>query len=138
MYRSDEGFARQLVEPLFSKLGLDRSPDVIASPRSEVEVMKLIREASQQGWQVAVRSGGHSWIASSLRSSGLLLDLSAFTSISIDATTRTVGYRNLGRSQLAIAANEGVLRMLGHTRLVGDRRGFRFLRKIWRPPFSGY
>jgi FAD/FMN-containing dehydrogenase len=56
---------------------------------NEFEVVNLIREASQQGWKVAVRSGGHSWIASSVRAGGLLLDMSAFKSISIDATTRT-------------------------------------------------
>ena len=116
VYRSDEGFVLQLIEPLFNKLALDRSPDVIASPRSEVEVVNLIREASQQGWKVAVRSGGHSWIASSVRSGGLLLDMSAFNSISIDATTRTakVGPAVRNAELVKALAAEGLAFPVGH------------------------
>jgi len=116
VYRSDEGFVLQLIEPLFNKLALDRSPDVIASPRSEVEVVDLMREASQQGWKVAVRSGGHSWIASSVRSGGLLLDMSAFNSISIDATTRTakVGPAVRSAELVKALAAEGLAFPVGH------------------------
>ncbi len=116
VYRSDEGFLRQLIDPLFNKLPLDRSPDVIASPRSEVEVVDLMREASRQDWKVAVRSGGHSWIASSVRSGGLLLDMSAFKSISIDATTRTatVGPAVRSAELVKALAAEGLAFPVGH------------------------
>jgi FAD/FMN-containing dehydrogenase len=116
VYRSDEGFVRRLIEPLFNKLALDRSPDVIASPRTEVEIVDLMREGSQQGWKVAVRSGGHSWIASSVRSGGLLLDMSAFNSISIGATTRTakVGPAVRSAELVKALAAEGLAFPVGH------------------------
>lgn len=63
-----------------------------------------MREASQQGFKVAVRSGGHSWIASSVRSGGLLFDMSAFNSISIDATTRTAKVGSAVRSAQLVKA----------------------------------
>jgi FAD/FMN-containing dehydrogenase len=116
VHRSDEGFVRRLIEPLFDKLPLHRTPDVIASPRTEVEVVDLMREASQQGWKVAVRSGGHSWIASSVRSGGLLLDMSAFNSISIDATTRTakVGPAVRSAELVKALAAHGLVFPVGH------------------------
>lgn len=130
VYRSDEGFVRRLIEPLFDKLPLHRTPDVIASPRTEVEVVDLMREASQQGWKVAVRSGGHSWIASSVRSGGLLLDMSAFNSISIDATTRTAKVGPAVRSAELVKAlasprtclSSGSSRHSGNWRLSAGRR----------------
>jgi hypothetical protein len=52
VYRSDEGFVRQLIEPLFNKLALHRSPDVIVSPRTEIERLVglvLVRHGESRG-----------------------------------------------------------------------------------------
>ncbi len=65
----------------------DRQPDAVLIAGSVEDVQKAVRLAAQNGWTVAVRSGGHSWAAWSVRDGGLLLDLGALDDISYDEET---------------------------------------------------
>lgn len=114
--RGEESFDRRLGELLFNKLPFGRSPEILASPRSEAEIVELVRAAGRDGRRVAILSGGHSWIGAPLRESGVLLDLSAFDRIEVDATARTARVGAAARSgTLAKAlAAEGLAFPTGH------------------------
>ena len=63
----------------------DRFPDVIAQPRDVDEVVGAINAARERNLRVAARSGGHSWSGAFVRGGGMLLDMGAFTDITISA-----------------------------------------------------
>jgi FAD/FMN-containing dehydrogenase len=96
--RGEESFDRRLDELLFNKLPFGRSPEVLASPWSEAEVAEIVRAARRDGRRVSVLSGGHSWIGAPLRDSGVLLDMSAFDRIEVDAAARTARVGAAARS----------------------------------------
>ncbi|MFT4210972.1 MAG: FAD-binding protein [Microbacterium sp.] len=68
----------------------DRQPDAVLIAANVDDVQKGVRLAIQNGWTVAVRSGGHAWAAWSVRDGGLLIDLGALTDISYDEATHIV------------------------------------------------
>lgn len=96
--RGEEGFDRQLEDLVFNSLPLDRAPDVVASPRTEDEVVELVRAARSVGQKVAVLSGGHNWIAAPVHDSGVLIEMSAFDRIEVDAASRTARVGTAARS----------------------------------------
>jgi FAD/FMN-containing dehydrogenase len=112
----DAGFAEHLEGLVFNKLRFDRAPDLVVSPRTEDEVIAAVRDAAASGRKVAVLSGGHSWVAAPLRESGVLIDMSAFTSISIDGQARTarVGPAARGGDVARALAAEGFCYSSGH------------------------
>ena len=114
--RGEEGFERRLDELLFNKLPFGRSPEFLASPRSEAEVAEIVRGARRDGRRVSVLSGGHSWIGAPLRDSGVLVEMSAFDRIEVDAAARTARVGAAARSgTLAKAlAAEGLAFPSGH------------------------
>lgn len=114
--RGEESFDRRIDELLFNKLPFGRAPEVLASPRDEAEVVDAVRAARRDGLRVSVLSGGHSWIGAPLRDSGVLLDLSAFDRIEVDAAARTARVGAAARSgTLAKAlAAEGLAFPSGH------------------------
>jgi hypothetical protein len=69
--------------------GFDFKPSVIARPVDAVDVSRLVRFASAEGIEIAVRSGGHSLAGHSGTNGGLLIDLSLMRAILIDTSTRT-------------------------------------------------
>jgi FAD/FMN-containing dehydrogenase len=54
----------------------DRFPEVIVTVASDEEVIEAVKLARASGLRISVRAGGHSWIATSLRDGGMLIDLS--------------------------------------------------------------
>ena len=66
-----------------------RFPDVIVQACDADDVVAAIRYARAQGYQVGIRSGGHSWAASHLRDGGMLLDVSRLDHCSVDADAMT-------------------------------------------------
>lgn len=99
--RGEAGFDRQVAGLLFNTLPLNRAPDVVASPRTEGEVVEIVRAARSAGQKVAVLSGGHNWIGAPVHDRGVLIDMSAFDRIEIDASSRT--------ARVGTAARSGVL-----------------------------
>lgn len=114
--RGDEDFCDKVVGPLYNKLPVHRSPHLLVAPRDEDEVVRAIKAARQAGHKVAVRSGGHSWIGSSVRDQGMLIDMGAFDQVVINAAARTArvgaAVRNdhFGR----LLAKEGLAFPIGH------------------------
>ena len=67
----------------------DRYPDVMVAARSVDDVINAVKFAGQNKLKTGLRSGGHSWVSSSIRDGGLLLDLRFFRDLEIDAETKT-------------------------------------------------
>jgi FAD/FMN-containing dehydrogenase len=59
-------------------------------PTTEQEVVDAVRLARENGWRVAVRSGGHSWAQWSVRDDALVVDLGALQDIAYDEATGVV------------------------------------------------
>ncbi|HSS16821.1 MAG TPA: FAD-binding oxidoreductase [Candidatus Dormibacteraeota bacterium] len=66
-----------------------RFPDVIVSVTSDADVIEAVKLARSRGLRIAVRAGGHSWIGTSLRDGGMLIDLSRLNGVTVDVAART-------------------------------------------------
>jgi len=89
--RGEPGFEQAAVGRVFNgRRPADRRPEAVLLAADETDVQAGVRYAAERGWQVAVRSGGHSWAAWSLRNGTLLIDLAALNDIRYDAETGIV------------------------------------------------
>ncbi|MFI1486362.1 FAD-binding oxidoreductase [Streptomyces sp. NPDC020747] len=87
----DESFEEACFGRVFNaRRPFDRCPAAVLEAESEQDVVEGVRLAVERGWQVAVRSGGHSWATWSVRDEALLIDLGGFREMSYDATTGIV------------------------------------------------
>lgn len=87
--RGEAAFDEHIADRVFNKLPFGRAPDLIAVPETEDEVVEVVRAARLNGHQIAVLSGGHSWIGAPLRTGGVLIDMSAFDRLEVDVESRT-------------------------------------------------
>ena len=71
----DAGFDEAAVGRVFNRRRPERRPVAVLEAASERDVVAGVRLARERGWQVSVRSGGHSWAAWSVRDGALLVDL---------------------------------------------------------------
>jgi FAD/FMN-containing dehydrogenase len=67
---------------------IDRRPGLIVRCRGVADVMQAVRFARDHTLLVAVRGGGHNIAGSALCDGGLVIDLSAMTSVRVDPTSR--------------------------------------------------
>ncbi|WP_406327728.1 FAD-binding oxidoreductase [Streptomyces sp. NBC_00203] len=90
-FPGDEDFEEACFGRVFNaRRPSDRSPAAVLKAVCEQDVVEGVRLAIERGWQVAVRSGGHSWAAWSVRDEALLIDLGGFHELSYDETTGIV------------------------------------------------
>lgn len=118
----DEGFDDAAVGRVFNHRRPSRRPAAVLRAADAADVAAGVRLARANGWRVAVRSGGHSWAAWSVREQTLLIDLGALTNIDFDITTRdiTVGPAVRGGSDLdPFLAERGRFFAGGHCPTVG-------------------
>jgi FAD/FMN-containing dehydrogenase len=94
----------------------ERYPEVIVLANSEDDVVGAVRLAAEEGLQLAVRSGGHSWAGSHLRNGTLLIDLSNLRHVEIDkaAMTGTVQPGIKGSELNSMLMDEGLFFPTGH------------------------
>jgi FAD/FMN-containing dehydrogenase len=83
-------FADAAVSRIFNQRRPARRPAAVLRAADAADVAAGVRLARAEGLRVAVRAGGHSWAAWSLREDTLLIDLAAFTAMSYDEATGTV------------------------------------------------
>jgi FAD/FMN-containing dehydrogenase len=83
-HRGVAGYEAARREAVWNSLVPQRFPEVIVQACDTDDVVAAIRHARAQGYQVGVRSGGHSWNASHLREGGMLLDVSRLDHCRID------------------------------------------------------
>jgi len=73
----------------WNRMLAERRPDLIVMANTQADVVATLGFARDHDRRVAVRGGGHSWVASSVRQGGILLDVSHLNSIAIDAAAAT-------------------------------------------------
>jgi len=88
--RDDDGFEAARVDRIFNRRLPDRTPAAVLRAATEQDVVLGVRLARERGWQVAVRSGGHSWAQWSVRSDALVIDLAGLRELSYDDATGIV------------------------------------------------
>lgn len=69
--------------------GIDRRPALIVKVANARDVARVIALARETGFELAVRSGGHSGAGHSVTEGGIVLDLSAMKALDIDVEGRT-------------------------------------------------
>lgn len=87
---SDSDWEDARVGRVFNGRRPDRQPDAVLVAASVEDVQRGVRLAKENGWTVAVRSGGHAWAGWSVREGGLLIDLAALRDIELDESTGIV------------------------------------------------
>ena len=81
-----------------------RYPRAIARPQSVDEVVSAVHLAREHGMRLGVRSGGHSWINTSLCHDGLVIDLSALDGIQISPELNSAWVEPAATSEQLIGA----------------------------------
>ena len=98
----DSSFTGQLVrpgDPVYDEQrkvwngSIDRSPAVIARCTGVADVIAAVRLARDEGLEVAVRSGGHSFPGLSVCDRGMVIDLGLMKGIRVDPQARTARAR---------------------------------------------
>jgi FAD/FMN-containing dehydrogenase len=90
LLRGYVGYEEARVDRVFNRRLTERSPAAVVRPTSEAEVVDAVRLARERGWQVAVRSGGHSWAQWSVRDEALVIDLVGLHELDYDEATGIV------------------------------------------------
>ena len=114
----DEGYD---VARLIKNLAFDRHPAVIVRAANDEDVVRTVSFARENGVELAIRSGGHSFPGHSAIEGGILLDLAGLDEIEIDAQQR-LGHAGAGVTAAAysVAAFEhGLATPFGDTGSVG-------------------
>jgi FAD/FMN-containing dehydrogenase len=88
--RGDAGFESAATGRVFNCRRPARRPAAVLRAADEADVAAGVRLARAEGLRVAVRGGGHSWAAWSLRDDTLLIDLAVFTGMCYDEQTGIV------------------------------------------------
>jgi FAD binding domain len=120
--RGDAAFEGAAVSRIFNQRRPSPRPAAVLRAADTADVAAGVRLAQAEGLQVAVRAGGHSWAAWSLRDDTLLIDLAAFTAMSYDEDTglATVGPAVRGGADLdPFLAGRGRFFAGGHCPTVG-------------------
>jgi FAD/FMN-containing dehydrogenase len=69
--------------------GIDKRPAAIVRVKNVDDVRRVIATACAEGYELAVRSGGHSVVGHSTTDGGLVIDLRDMAKIDVDSKTRT-------------------------------------------------
>ncbi len=87
-YKGDEGYEQARIGRVFNHRRPDRFPVAVFFPEDENDVVAAVKLANTEGYQIAIRAGGHSWAAWSVRDEGILLDLKNLNKIEYDKATQ--------------------------------------------------
>ncbi|MFK0174302.1 FAD-binding oxidoreductase [Streptomyces sp. NPDC090306] len=116
------GFADAVMSRIFNHRRPSRRPAAVLRAATAADVVAGVKLAAAEGWKVAVRSGGHSWAAWSLREDALLIDLALLTGMRYAPATgiATVGPAVRGGQDLdPFLAGHGRFFAGGHHPTVG-------------------
>jgi FAD/FMN-containing dehydrogenase len=99
-----------------------RFPLAVVKATSEGDIIRAIQLAAENQCRVAVRSGGHSWAAWSVRDDSILIDLGNFKHLEVDVENRmgSVSPSMTGRElNDALVKDHGLMFPGGHCPDVG-------------------
>src|SRR5687767_2469675 len=69
--------------------GIDKRPSAVVRVANAEDVRRVIATARDEGYELAIRSGGHSIVGHSTTEGGLVIDLREMSAIEVDAEART-------------------------------------------------
>lgn len=89
IWRSEYGgrdleYERARVGRIFNHKRPKRCPRAIVEATQESHIVDAVQLAKQLGCRVSVRSGGHSWVAWSVRQDAILIDLGDYHHLELD------------------------------------------------------
>jgi FAD/FMN-containing dehydrogenase len=87
--RGDAGYEEARERAVWHAGTPGRFPEVIVRAQDENDVVAAVRLGRDEGRKLSVRSGGHSWSGSHLRDGVVLIDLSQFRDVSVNAKELT-------------------------------------------------
>lgn len=116
VWRTDANYEATRRRMVWQKRIPDRFPEVIVTVASDADVIEAVKLARSRGLGISVRAGGHSWIATSLRDGGMLIDLSQLNGVTVDAEARTAIAQPAIRNTevMAALARHGLAFPAGH------------------------
>lgn len=88
--RGDGEYEQSRLNSVWQAIKPDRFPELIVKAKTEADVMTTMQYARRHGLQLAVRGGGHNYVASYLRQGGILLNVSHLREIEVDADAHLV------------------------------------------------
>jgi hypothetical protein len=88
--RGARGYDEARFARIFNNRRPERYPAAVLVAESQDDVVEGVRLARDHGWKVAIRAGGHSFPAWSLRDDGLGIDLGGFKETAFDERTGIV------------------------------------------------
>ena len=88
--RGADGYDHARFAHIFNARRPERYPAAVLLAESEDDVVDGVRIARDRGWKAAIRAGGHSFPAWSLRDDALVIDLGGFKEIALDENTGVV------------------------------------------------
>jgi FAD/FMN-containing dehydrogenase len=87
-WKGDEGYEEARVGRLFNHRRPDRFPIAVFFPNEGNDIVAAVKWAHTEGYKIAIRAGGHSWAAWSVRDEGILLDLKNLNNIKFNKKTK--------------------------------------------------
>jgi FAD/FMN-containing dehydrogenase len=90
IWRSDPAYEEARVGGIFNRRLAARYPLAIITATLESHIIEAVKLAIQNGYRIAIRAGGHSWAAWSLRENSILIDLKEYHEMSLDDKTGIV------------------------------------------------
>ncbi len=90
LLRDADGYDEARFARVFNARRLERCPAAVLIAESEDDVVEGVQLALDRGWKAAIRAGGHSFPAWSLRDDGLVIDLGALKKTAFDKNTGVV------------------------------------------------
>jgi FAD/FMN-containing dehydrogenase len=88
--RGEAGYEELRLGSVWNARKPARYPPAIVMAESESDVVAAVQLAKAKGWQVGVRSTGHSWVAPHTRDNALLINLSRIQDIAVDTESNVV------------------------------------------------
>src|SRR5271156_2009607 len=85
-----ENFDEAVFGRIFNHRRPHRRPLAVINATTIEHIKEAVKLASELGCKIAIRSGGHSWAAWSIRDSSLLIDLVALDTLFLDEETGIV------------------------------------------------
>jgi FAD/FMN-containing dehydrogenase len=82
--RGEDGFDKAVQATSFSARDSGARPDLFVEANSAEDAQWALAQARENGWNVSIVSGGHSWAQNHLREGGLLLSMARINKIEID------------------------------------------------------
>jgi FAD/FMN-containing dehydrogenase len=104
VWRTDADYEATRRRMVWNERIPERFPDVIVSVTSDADVIEAVKLARSRRLRVAVRAGGHSWIGTSLRDGGMLIDLSRLNGVTVDVAARTAAAQPAIKNTELVAA----------------------------------